>query len=315
MPEDQPQQQKQTNYWKYILIIGGVLTLLIAPIAYNKTTEKCALGKYEEGFCKFEITEQQTCDGVIDKNVCIIDAKGDLENSKIIYIIFGLIGTGALIFLIYTFIKKPIIELEEAEYKKHNPKQVKKEIEKYFVEEFNIPYQKEKIFSIQFWKKPKEEIIYPKETFEWYDQHQPFIKNNGEWFFQGQLQINNTIYSGIYTILVSLARTAEEINDGLFRYANTFFEYYKLEESQKPFYQPRTQTQKIYERLIQLGREDLLTQFAEKEAESLAGKVPTDRVQSQFQQQIPQQFPIQQPVYQPYQRRYQPYRGYGYRRY
>ena len=226
MPEDQPQQQKQQiNYWKYILITIAGLIIIITPIAYNKATEKCAIGKYESGFCKFKINENQICDGILDKNVCVIDAKGDLENTKVLYTIFGLIGSSILIFLIYKYIRKPLIELEEQEYKKHNPKQVKKEVEKYFVEEFSIPHQKEKKFSLQFWKNAKEEVTYPKETFEWYDQHQSFIKNNGEWFFQGQLQINNTIYSGVYTILVSLARTAEEINEGLFRYANTFFEH------------------------------------------------------------------------------------------
>ena len=308
MPEEQP-QQKQTNYWKYILIIGGVLTLLIAPIAYNKVTEKCALGKYEGGFCKFEIQENQVCDGTLDKNICVIDAKGDLENPKVIWTIFGLIGSGILIFLAYKYIRKPIIELEEQEYKKYNPKQARKEIEKYFVEEFDIPHQKTKKFSLQFWKESKEEITYPKETFEWYDHHQPFIKGNGEWFFQGQLQINNTIYAGVYTVLVSLARDIKDINEGLFRYSNTLFEYYKLDEAQKPYYQPRTQTQKIYERLIQLGREDLLTQFAEKEAEAIIGKVPTERVQPAIQQ-IPQQVPIQQPSSYQYQKRYYPYRGY-----
>ena len=312
MPEDQPQQQKQQiNYWKYILIIGGVLTLLITPIAYNKATEKCALGKYEGGFCKFEIQENQVCDGVIDKTICVIDAKGDLENPKVLYTIFGLIGSGILIFLIFKYIRKPIIELEEPEYKKYNPKQAKKEIEKYFVEEFNIPHQKYKKINLLFWKDSKEEIIYPEGIFEWYKHHQPFIKGNGEWFFQGQVEINNSNHNGVYTVLVSLARTFKEINEGLFRYGNTFFEYYKLDETHKPFYQGKTQRQKIYERLIQLGREDLLSQFAEKEAESLVTKAPVERSQPTIQQ-IPQQIPMRQPTY---QRRYYPQRGYGYRRY
>ena len=77
----------------------------------------------------------------------------------------------------------------------------------------------------------------------------------------------------------------------------------------KPFYQPRTERQKIYERLINLGREDLLTQLAEKEAESLITKIPSDRIPQQSPQfpaqqpQIPQQQYYRRP-YQPYRRRY-----------
>ena len=306
---EQEQQQKvpKTKYWKYVLIIVGILTFLITPIAYNKATEKCAIGEYENGFCKFEIKENQVCEGTVDKNICVIDAKGDLEDNKILLWLIGILIAFALIYFIFHYIKKPTIELEEREYKKFNPKQVKKEVEKYFLDEFDIPHQKNTKFNLKFWQKPEEEFVYQKGIFEWYDTHLPFIKSNGEWFFQGQVEINGSKKDGIYTILVSMAREAKEINEGLLRWSNQLFEYYKLDETQRPFYQPRTQSQKIYERLIQLGREDLLTQFAQKEAESLVEKTPTERMTQPQQIIQPQQFPQQQPYY-PYQKRgYQQY--------
>lgn len=311
--DEQPKEKK--NYWKWILITLGILALFIIPISYNKATEKCAIGKYEDGFCKSQVNETlikeglQTCDGITN-STCIIDAKGNLENPKLIYTIFILFGVITIIILIFKYIRKPTIELDSPEYKKYNPNIAKKAIERYFVEEFKIPHQTFQKFNLLFWKKSEDEnITYPEGTFEWYDHHQPFIKSNGEWFFQAQLQINSKINSGIYTVLVSLARDLNEIHEGLFRWGRSLFEYYKLDEMHKPFYQPRTERQKIYERLINLGREDLLTQLAEKEAESLITKIPSDRIPQQSPQfpaqqpQIPQQQYYRRP-YQPYRRRY-----------
>lgn len=304
MPEQQEKQVRSSTFnWWWVIIPLMFFFTIFGLIFFNKTTEKCGLGQYKEGFCVFAVTETLKCDGQQEENICKIDAKGELENPKLWYWFFALIGLIIVIYLSFRYIKKPVIELESSEYKKYNPEEVKKSIEKYFVKSFNLPYQlttkKEKL---KFWKQ-KEDLNYNREDFDWYEHHQPFIKGNGEWFFQAQLHITSSIHTGIYTVLVSLARDLNEIEEGLFRWSKTLFEHYKLDEIQKPYYQPRTERQRVYERLISLGREDLLTQLAEREAEALVQKIPSEKPQQITQVQPLQQVPIQQPFYrQPYRR-------------
>lgn len=301
MPEEEKSKKKKP-YLKWIIISSVLVLGIISFFVSNIVTEKCSIGELREGSCVFFVQENQICEGTLEGTLCSVDAKGWIERipTTFWFIIVGVLGAVITAILLIIYYRRPVVEIEEKEYKNYDPKEAKKYIEKYLLDEFDVPYTE-----VRDWKGNIIKLNYEKRTFNWYKKQQPFIKSNKEWFFQGQLEVNNTIYAGVYTVLCSLARPIDkystELSNGFFFYENDSFDYVTLNENNKPIYQLRDARERLYQRLVDAGREELALQLQEQEVERVSRTTPQPTTpEQQIQQPIPQ-------YTQPY-RRYHPYR-------